>query len=616
MIIINKEQILKEYFGHSSFREGQEKIIDAILSGRDVMAIMPTGAGKSLCFQVPALMMKGITLVISPLISLMKDQVFALIQNGVKAAYLNSSLTYNQYLEAIRRAKNGAYKIIYVAPERLLTERFTEFVNSVDISMVVADEAHCISQWGQDFRPDYLKITQFVNMLPKRPVLCAFTATATKLVKDDIIKILELNNPFELTTGFDRQNLYFGVIKPVSKFKRLLGILKENEGKCTIIYCNTRKNVEEVCEKLLDKGYKATRYHAGLEDEERKRNQENFQNDLFNIMVATNAFGMGIDKSNVSLVIHYNIPKNIEGYYQEAGRAGRDGSEAKCIMLYSLSDVYINKMMIENSIANPELTAEENRRIKDLDLARLKDMMRFCETTKCLRGYLLNYFGDKSMTQCNNCSNCLSTFLSVDISAQARRIFLCINELCGRHRAFGKTMLCDILAGNENNKKIIEFGLDSMYCFGCLRQEKSKDIYSYIDSLIELEYLKVNTNIYNVIELTDKGRLAVKQNSDIVIKVREEPKKEKARRSKNNLSEDIENKDLFNELKKLRMHIASMNAIPPYLIFSDMTLRQMSEQMPANEEEFLKISGVGNLKLKKYGKEFLSVIKKFSSEKY
>ena len=615
MIKINKEQILKEYFGHSCFRKGQEKIIDEILSGRDIMGIMPTGSGKSLCFQVPALIMSGITLVISPLISLMKDQVNALIQNGVKAAYLNSSLTYNQYLEAIRRAKLGAYKIIYVAPERLLTDNFIQFAKSIDISMIVVDEAHCISQWGQDFRPDYLKITQFANSLSKRPVMCALTATATKIVREDIIKILELDDPFVLTTGFDRENLYFEVIKTSSKFERLLGILRENKGRYTIIYCNTRKNVENVCEKLQKNGYAATRYHAGLDDSERKKNQEDFQNDIFSIMVATNAFGMGIDKSNVSMVIHYNMPKSVEEYYQEAGRAGRDGSESKCYLMYSVSDVYTNRSMIEKNEPNPDLTPDENRRIKELDMNRLRDMVRYCETTRCLRGYLLDYFGDKSIKQCNKCSNCLSTFFSEDITVAAKKIFLCVTELGTRHRAFGKNVLCDILTGNKSNKRIKEFGLDDMFFFGSLKQYKKEEIYKYIESLIELNYLHINIERYNVVELTDKGRLAVNDDNNIVIKVKKEREEEKPQRIKKKVTGSIAGEDLFTELKKLRMNIASVRGIPPYTVFTDMSLRDMIDKMPRNDEEFLQISGVGALKLKKYGKEFLSVINKYRKDK-
>lgn len=613
MIKINKEQILKEYFGHTSFREGQEKIIDALLSGRDVMGIMPTGAGKSLCFQVPALMMKGITLVISPLISLMKDQVNSLVQNGIKAAYLNSSLTYNQYLEAIRRAKLGAYKIIYVAPERLMTESFRDFVSKVDISMLVVDEAHCISQWGQDFRPDYLKIAQFVNGLVNRPVLCALTATATQLVKEDIINILNLNSPFELTTGFDRENLYFGVIHASSKFERLLGILRKNKQRCIIIYCNTRKNVENVCEKLQKNGYKATRYHAGLEDWERKENQEDFQNDIYNIMVATSAFGMGIDKSNVSMVIHYNIPKSIEEYYQEAGRAGRDGSESECIIFYSVQDVFTNKLMIEKNEPNPHLTPEENIRIKELDLNRLRDMVRYCETTKCLRGFLLDYFGDKTITQCNKCMNCQSDFVSKDITKEAKKIFLCIDELDRRHKAFGKTMLCDILRGKEKDSRVSDYRLYNMVYFGILSQYKNKEVQKYIDALLELKYLFTNTDKYNVIELTQKAIDAIRENSSIIIKIREET--ENNTKSKKATTKETENKDLFNELKKLRMHIASTKGIPPYVVFTDMTLRAMADNLPKDEEELLQITGVGSLKLKKYGKEFLGVINRYRKEK-
>ena len=398
---MNKNQILKQYFGHTDFRQGQAPLIDAILSGRDVFGIMPTGAGKSVCYQIPGLMLEGITLVVSPLISLMKDQVNALTQSGVKAAYLNSSLSRGQYSQVLHRAAKGDYKIIYVAPERLTTESFLQFARQAKIAMVTVDEAHCVSQWGQDFRPSYLQIIEFIHQLPERPIISAFTATATAEVREDVISILCLQDPLVITTGFDRENLYFEVQKPSRKFSALLDILNQNKGKSGIIYCSTRKTVEETCRELNNTGFSATRYHAGLSDEERRANQEDFLYDRKELMVATNAFGMGIDKSNVSFIVHYNMPKNLESYYQEAGRAGRDGNPACCILLYSGQDVRTNQFLIEKSTeANRELTEEMRQVVREKDRERLKAMTFYCATTDCLREYILRYFGETAPNFC------------------------------------------------------------------------------------------------------------------------------------------------------------------------------------------------------------------------
>lgn len=403
---MNKVQTLKKYFGHDGFREGQEPLIDSLLSGRDAVGIMPTGAGKSICYQVPSVMMEGVTIVISPLISLMKDQVNALNQMGIPAAYLNSSLTERQFKTALSRAYHGAYKIIYAAPERLDTSGFMQLANSIRISMITVDEAHCISQWGQDFRPGYLRIREFIDRLSYRPVIGAFTATATAHVRNDIINILKLDNPTVVTTGFDRRNLYFGVEHPKDKTAALMRLLKKNKDKSGIIYCSTRKNVEEVCSRLRRNGYNATRYHAGLEEEEKILNQEDFLYDRKTVMVATNAFGMGIDKSNVSFVIHYNMPKDLESYYQEAGRAGRDGEEAECILLYSKQDVSLAKWLINNGTPNEMLTAQQREDVRKRDEERLKQMTFYSTTKKCLRQFILNYFGDYRKCSCGKCSSC------------------------------------------------------------------------------------------------------------------------------------------------------------------------------------------------------------------
>ena len=406
---LTKHALLKKYFGHDEFREGQAELINSIVCGRDTLGIMPTGAGKSVCYQIPALMFDGITLVISPLISLMKDQVGSILQSGIAAAFINSSLSYYEYNETLNDAVNNKYKIIYIAPERLSTESFIRFATNTNISMIAVDEAHCVSQWGQDFRPSYIKITEFIDRLPYRPVISAFTATATTEVRDDIIHILKLVNPFTITTGFDRKNLYFEVRHPKSKFPELCNILMKHDQNSGIIYCLTRKNVEEVCENLNAAGYNATRYHAGLNDYERMKNQDDFIYDRKQIMVATNAFGMGIDKSNVSFVIHYSMPKNLENYYQEAGRAGRDGEKADCILLYNGQDVHTNQYLIESTMPNAAISPQAREEIKNRDRERLKQITYYCNIKTCLRSFILKYFGEKAPPNCGYCSNCLPT---------------------------------------------------------------------------------------------------------------------------------------------------------------------------------------------------------------
>lgn len=422
----DKLSVLKEYFGHDSFREGQDRITDSLLGGRDVLGIMPTGAGKSICYQVPALMFDGITIVVSPLISLMKDQVSALVQSGVAAAYINSSLTHAQYLKVLQNTESGKYKIIYVAPERLCAPAFLGICRNLNIFMVAVDEAHCVSQWGQDFRPSYLKIPDFIDSLNSRPVVGAFTATATGAVRDDIKTLLRLVSPLVVTTGFDRPNLFFSVMQPKNKSIELMKLIKERKNESGIVYCSTRKAVEEVCELLQKNGFAATRYHAGLDENERRRNQDDFVYDRAAIIVATNAFGMGIDKSNVSFVIHYNMPKNMESYYQEAGRAGRDGRSADCILLYSAKDVRTNQFLINNSEPNPDLTEDEQEEVRRRDRERLKQMTFYCTTHKCLRKFILEYFGDKGPERCEKCSNCLSNHENTDITVDAQKIMSCV----------------------------------------------------------------------------------------------------------------------------------------------------------------------------------------------
>lgn len=598
----DKLSVLKDYFGHDSFRDGQEQIVDALLDGRDALCIMPTGAGKSMCYQIPALLFDGVTIVVSPLISLMKDQVGSLVQSGVPAAYINSSLSYPQFLRVLSNTEHGKYKIIYVAPERLLTDGFLDTCKKIKISMVAVDEAHCVSQWGQDFRPSYLKIVSFIKSLENRPIVGAFTATATNDVKEDIKKILRLENPFEITTGFDRPNLFFGVIKSSSKDEKLIDLIRERGDRSGIVYCATRKNVESVCELLCDNGFSATRYHAGLDEYERRKNQEDFVFDRKNIMVATNAFGMGIDKSNVTYVIHYNMPKNIESYYQEAGRAGRDGGEADCILLYSPKDVRLNRFMIENSEGNDELTIEENEQIRERDFERLKHMTFYSTTNDCLRGFILRYFGGDKKAYCGKCSNCLSVHKLVDVTIDAQKIMSCIARTGQR---YGKTVICDVLKGSKS-EKILKAELNNQSTYGIMKEVTARHIFGTIDFLAEKEYISAD-NETEALKLLPKSRDVLFGRERLVMKKVENSEKV----VKTHRPEVPVNSELLDALKALRKSIASKKSVPAYVIFSDATLTDMCKKCPETPDEMLEVSGVGRTKLEKFGKEFLEVIAKF-----
>lgn len=598
----DKYKILKEYFGHSDFRAGQGDIVDCLLSGRDALGIMPTGAGKSICYQVPALSFEGITVVVSPLISLMKDQVTALVQSGISAAYINSSLTESQYISAFQNAEKGKYKIIYVAPERLTTAEFLDLCKKINVSMVAVDEAHCVSQWGQDFRPSYLKISEFIKGLKVRPVVGAFTATATKEVKNDILRLLELDDPLIVTTGFDRPNLFFSIERPGSKSGRLLELVKERKNKSGIVYCATRKMVEEVCDLLNNNGFSATRYHAGLSETERRDNQEAFVYDRSQIMVATNAFGMGIDKSNVSFVIHYNMPKNIESYYQEAGRAGRDGEEADCILLYSGQDVRTNQFLIEKSDANPELSEEEQDAVRQKDMERLKFMTYYCTTNDCLRNFILRYFGDRSANYCGKCSNCLTRFETVDITVDAQKILSCIIKTGQR---FGKKMICYVLRGIKS-ERLMRLGLESQSTYGIMKSCTEKRLREVIDSLEQQGYITAEGGEYPVLKVTAASYGVLRGNVNVSMKA-VKAKAEQPHKSANNPV----NAELLNKLKELRRELASKKRVPSYVIFSDAALTDMCVKLPQTPEEFLNVSGVGNVKLKQYGEQFLEVIGKY-----
>ena len=603
---MNKNEILKQYFGHAKFKQGQSELIDHILSGGDVFGIMPTGAGKSVCYQVPALMLEGITLVISPLISLMKDQVNALVQSGVKGAYINSSLTAGQNTEVLRRAANGAYKIIYIAPERLVTEDFIQFAQQTKISMVTVDEAHCVSQWGQNFRPSYLKIVKFIERLSYRPVISAFTATATQKVREDIVYMLGLKEPLVVTTGFDRQNLYFGVQKPKNKFIALLEILNKNSDTTAIIYCSTRKVVETVCDKLNENGFYATRYHAGLSDEERFANQDDFIFDRKTVMVATNAFGMGIDKSNVSVVVHYNMPMNLESYYQEAGRAGRDGEIAECILLYSGQDVRTNLFLIENNRdINEDLTGEMRELLKQKDRERLRDMTYYCITAECLREYILRYFGENGPNFCGNCSSCNQNFETIDITAEAQQIVSCVYHLFDENRSFGKTKIIQILRGSQNDQ-IKRYGIYNITSYGSMAEIPVHRIRNILDHLIENDYLSLSNDEYPVVRLTSRSAEIIREKKKLEMKLSRQTKQDKPQKAE--MLHEVDN-SLFAALKVLRNQLASENHVPAYIIFSDAALRDMCRKLPQTNEEFLRISGVGSVKLERFGKRFVDFIR-------
>ena len=611
------EKILKQYYGYDHFREGQIPVIKAVLGGRDVLGIMPTGAGKSVCYQVPALMMEGITIVISPLISLMKDQVGTLNQMGVHAAFLNSSLTAGQYYKALQFAKQGRYKIIYVAPERLETESFLDFALSehVKISFVAVDEAHCVSQWGQDFRPGYLKILDFLDRLPYRPVVGAYTATATAEVREDILDILKLQNPYVETTGFDRGNLFFAVKKPVDKYKELVSYLKEKgcdtSGDSGIIYCLTRKSVEQVCYDLRNEGFSVTRYHAGLSDEERKENQENFIYGKRQIMVATNAFGMGIDKPDVRFVIHYNMPKNMESYYQEAGRAGRDGLPAECILLYAGQDVITNQFFIENMAQESE-DPETTALIRQREEERLKKMTFYCFTHECLRDYILRYFGEYGSNYCGNCSNCLSEFETVDVTAAAKAILGCVRECRQR---YGTTVILDTLHG-ANTAKIRQYRMDENSHYGELAKEPVYRLRQILNELQVREYLYVTADTYSIVRLLPKAAELLDEDGTMLMKMAKEEKripkaaKEKTKTKTSAAAKDLSNEEaaVFEKLRALRMELAKEHKVPPYIIFSDKTLIQMAMEKPSNKEEMLAVSGVGESKFEKYGEPFLACL--------
>ena len=612
---VNALETLKTYFGYDTFREGQEKIVEAILTNRDVLAIMPTGAGKSICYQIPALILPGITLVISPLISLMQDQVKALNDAGIHAAFINSSLTENQISKALYLAASGRYKIIYVAPERLENYEFLEFARNVEISMVTVDEAHCISQWGQDFRPSYLKIVEFIKNLPKRPIVSAFTATATEEVKNDILCTLSLADPEVVITGFDRKNLYYSVENIRRKDEFIMEYIEKHPTESGIIYCATRKNVDNLFELLFKRGVPVTRYHAGLTNETRKKNQDDFIYDRTPVIIATNAFGMGIDKSNVRYVIHYNMPQSMENYYQEAGRAGRDGENSQCILLFSLQDVMIDRMLLDNKDFS-DVDEEDEYLIRQRDIRRLQTMEGYCKTTGCLRNYILEYFGEKTSGPCDNCGNCHREYHEVDMTAEAKWVVNCVAETRGR---YGLTIVLGTLMGAKR-ARLRELRTDQYKSYGALSGHSEAELRTLISQMTEMGYLYQTQEKYSVLKLGNITPLK-DENIRVIMRTYEEKepdKKKKIQKTVRKRSTDALTSagyDLFEVLRKLRLEIAKEESMPPYIIFSDKTLIDMCVKKPSDEEEMLNVSGVGANKLKKYGQRFLEEIQKFCTER-
>lgn len=612
---VNALETLKTYFGYDTFREGQEKIVEAILTNRDVLAIMPTGAGKSICYQIPALILPGITLVISPLISLMQDQVKALNDAGIHAAFINSSLTENQISKALYLAASGRYKIIYVAPERLENYEFLEFARNVEISMVTVDEAHCISQWGQDFRPSYLKIVEFIKNLPKRPIVSAFTATATEEVKNDILCTLSLADPEVVITGFDRKNLYYSVENIRRKDEFIMEYIEKHPTESGIIYCATRKNVDNLFELLFKRGVPVTRYHAGLTNETRKKNQDDFIYDRTPVIIATNAFGMGIDKSNVRYVIHYNMPQSMENYYQEAGRAGRDGENSQCILLFSLQDVMIDRMLLDNKDFS-DVDEEDEYLIRQRDIRRLQTMEGYCKTTGCLRNYILEYFGEKTSGPCDNCGNCHREYHEVDMTAEAKWVVNCVAETRGR---YGLTIVLGTLMGAKR-ARLRELRTDQYKSYGALSGHSEAELRTLISQMTEMGYLYQTQEKYSVLKLGNITPLK-DANTRVIMRTYEEKepdKKKKTQKAVRKRSTDALTSagyDLFEILRKLRLEIAKEESMPPYIIFSDKTLIDMCVKKPSDEEEMLNVSGVGANKLKKYGQRFLQEIQKFCTER-
>ena len=601
---MDKYQVLERYFGYTSFREGQQTLIDGILSGTDVLGIMPTGGGKSICYQVPAMLLPGVTVVISPLISLMRDQVLSLKTAGVPAAYINSTLTGAQLQAVLQKLQEGKYKLLYVAPERLEYPGFLSVISRLKISLVAVDEAHCVSQWGQDFRPSYLRIPEFIGRLPKRPVVAAFTATATEQVRQDITRLLQLHDPISLVTGFDRPNLSFSVLHPKKKDVELLALLDAQKHKSGIIYCATRKQVERVCDLLCEKGHPATRYHAGLDEEERSENQEDFVYDRKSIMVATNAFGMGIDKSNVSFVIHYNMPQSPEAYYQEAGRAGRDGSAATCVLLYSSGDVTTARFLIDH----PTEGEMQDPVQREQDLKRLDAMVDYCKTQSCLRGKLLSYFGQEHPENCGNCGNCNTDFEPIDITREAQMILSCVCRVRDKLGYFvGANMVAKVLKGSKD-KKLLQNGLDKLSTYGLMATMELSKIQDMIHHL-ETEGCLWTEPEHRSLRLLHEAEGVLRGNRTVSML---HPKVQPKREARPNKAAVVQNDDLYEVLRLLRLELARDAGVAPFMVCSNATLQDMVRICPTTLEQFKTVYGIGEQKATRYGEIFLQKIRQYT----
>ncbi|MBG0971472.1 DNA helicase RecQ [Bacillus sp. SRB3LM] len=583
------QELLASYFGYSSFRRGQDETIKNVLDGKDTVCIMPTGGGKSICYQIPALVFEGTTLVISPLISLMKDQVDTLVQNGISATYINSSISIAEANQRIQLAKQGHYKLLYVAPERLDSMEFVDQLIDMKIPMIAIDEAHCISQWGHDFRPSYLHIHRILDYLPEKPLVLALTATATPQVRDDICNTLEINQENTIMTTFERENLSFSVIKGQDRNAYLADYIRQNQKESGIIYAATRKVVDQLYEDLMKAGVSVSKYHAGMSDIDRNEQQELFLRDEVSVMVATSAFGMGIDKSNIRYVIHYQLPKNMESYYQEAGRAGRDGLDSTCILLYSSQDVQVQRFLIDQSTGESRFSNE---------LEKLQNMTDYCHTEQCLQSFILQYFGEEPKEDCGRCGNCTDNRESIDVTRESQMVLSCMIRT---NQRFGKQMIAQVLTGSKN-KKVIEFNFHTLPTYGLLSNRSVKEVSEFIEFLISDELIAVEHGTYPTLKVTEKGKEVLLGKENVLRKERVETR------------QIVQDHPLFEVLREVRKEIAQGEGVPPFVIFSDQTLKDMCVKMPQSDSELLAVKGIGEHKLVKYGSHFLQAVQHFIKE--